>query len=444
MSEVINELWADKRLRRTIIIFGVLGFLLRMIFIPFTMHNDILHTHMFASKLAYQGIYDIYGYIKVNFYETLAGKGLNYYPPLTYFLLGSFYVVVKPITSGFGNWMETVTQMSMLGDRQNYLELFSIPFNQLGYYISLMKVPYLLFDLLCAFVIMLYFKNAQESVRAFKLWMINPVVIFGSYIFGQFDIMLAFFLLLSLLLIAKRRLNIGMLIIGCSTLLKPSSLVLILPMSLLLGVNLKQAMKLMLISVAPILLVMLPFYISTGNYVLSAMFPIFVVKSGASIIDTIEFTIGKMIFITCYGLLVCRLVFWKKARYNLSFDGWKYILCVMLLSYFIFYSPVHYFQWVIPLLIIGIVNGNIPRKIYVFQIVCLFLYALNSRELCWQLLLPVDPEYFYNLRGLPEFMNQFLKWGVVMRLARLLFYGCSFFIIWKTMFKPEIPEVADV
>jgi hypothetical protein len=40
-------------------------------------------------------------------------------------------------------------------------------------------------------------------------------------------------------------------------------------------------------------------------------------------------------------------------------------------------------------------------------------------------------------------MNQFLKWGIVMRLARLLFYGCSFFIIWKMMFKPEIPEVAD-
>ena len=34
-------------------------------------------------------------------------------------------------------------------------------------------------------------------------------------------------------------------------------------------------------------------------------------------------------------------------------------------------------------------------------------------------------------KGLPEYMNQFMKWGVVMRVARLLFDCCSIYMIWK-------------
>lgn len=427
-----------ERDKSTVLIFGIMGLLLRIVFIPFTMHKDILWVHVCASKMAYHGVFNIYGYINTNFYSHVVSQGINYYAPFAYFLLGSFYFLVKPLMPGFGGWLDMYSKMAASGDFSNYLELFKIPFFNLCSYITVMKIPYIIFDLFCLVLLWRFFKNRDNKLTAFKFWMINPVVIFGSYIFGQFDIAVALFLLLGLILINKKRIYAGMFIIGCASLLKSAPLMLILPLSLLLGNNLKKRVLLLAAAALPIIAVMLPFYFLTGNYALTSLFPKFICAGGAKFIDTVEFLIGKGIFITGYIFIICGLIVKKDKGPEAGFDAWRYMLGIMLLSYFIVYTPIHYFQWVAPLLIIGVANRNIPRSIYVFQIICLFMYAICSRPLSAQLFLPLNPEYLYNLKSLPEYMNQFMKWGIVMRVARLLFYSCSLFIIWKIIFNPEV------
>lgn len=442
MFDIIKCIWNEDHYRKLLLKFGLIGLFMRLIFIPFTMHSDIFFIHVFPSKLAHPVIFNIYKYIGVHFYDALAKQGHIYYPPLTYFLLGSFHVIFKFIMPSFGNWLNDISQMFVSGDYSNYLEIFKIPLWRLGTYISFMKIPYFLFDLLCALVLLIFFKSTEKAIQVFKFWMINPVVIFGSYIFGQLDIIIAFFLLLALLLFSKGRIYVAMFIIGSSVLLKSSPLVLILPLIILASKNFRQAVKLTFVTMIPILATILPLYMSTGSYVLNTLFPTYaLVLEKMDLVEVIWYLIGRIIFASGYLLIIYRLLSRKRDKYELGFDIWRYMLSMILLSYFIFYTPIHYFQWVIPFLIIGIVNKNILIRVYLLQIICLFIYAINSASLSGRLFTPLNPEYFYYLKGFPEFMNQFVRWGVVMAFARLIFYCCSLFMIWKVLFKPEVENV---
>lgn len=434
---IVKNLPQNKRNMIGLAGFGLLGLLLRFVFIPFTLHQDMLWIHSFASKMAYHDVYDVYGYIKTYFYPSLFSHGINYYPPLAYYLLGGFYFIAKLIAPGIGNWLDMYSAVLASGDYSNYLELFRIPFASMCSYISIMKAPYLVFDALCVTVLWQYFNNAKDRIRAFKFWMINPVIIFGSYIFGQFDIAIALFLLSALYMIDRGRPYAGMFIIGLSCLLKSTPILLILPLALLLGRGVNSIGRLLLAAAAPIVIAMTPFYLSTGSYSLTALFPTFIGGAGASPADTIEFAIGKIIFVAGYIFMIFKILSDRKEPSSMGPEAWKYMLSIMLLSYFIVFTPIHYFQWTIPLLIIGVINNKVPRSIYIFQIVCLFVYALGSRQVGGQLFLPLNPDYFYNIKSIPEYMNQFMKWGLVMKLASVLFYTCSIYVICKIL-KPEV------
>lgn len=424
----------------TLVWFGLVGITCRIIFIPFTFHNDIFFIHVFASKLAYNGIFDIYAYIKTNFANTLFKEGYNYYPPLAYFLLGIFHSFLKFFNLNFGVWINRFSEMMASGNYSSYLDIFKVPLSELCTYLFIMKTPYLIFDLSCILIFFAYFKNINLRLRVFKFWMINPVVIFGSYIFGHFDIILTCFLLFSLFLISKKRFYGTMIVLGLSVLLKSTPLILIFPVGFILGRNIKHSICLILAALAPIFITLVPFYLLNGNYMISSFFPLFLGGPGANYLDTVEFSIGKFIFVIGY-FLIFYVILRKKQKCDpaeIISDSWKYYLSFILLTYFIKFAPVHHFQWVIPFLIIGIVKNKISAKVYFFQIICLFIYAINSRPLSGQLFLPLNPDFFYNLKGLPEFMNQYVKWGVVMRLARWGFHLCSLYIIGKIIFKPEV------
>lgn len=420
--------------------FAVLGYLLRILFMPLTLHSDIFYIHVFASKFAYLGVFNIYGYIKTNFANTLIKEGLNYYPPLAYFLLGIFHAIFKIFIPDFGEWINKISLMMSSGIYDHYLDIFKIPLPKLGTFIFVMKAPYLLFDVLCALILISYFNVKEMKLRAFKLWLFNPVIIFGSYVFGHFDVVLVFFLLTSFFLISKTRYYLAMLLLGMSVLLKATPIILILPIGLILGRNLSQTIKMILVALFPILLATIPFYFLNGNYMVSAFFPHFLGTAGANYIDTIEFTIGKCIFVLGYLLVFYVLVKKKRTEKHLLLfeDSWKYYLSFILLTYFIIFAPIHHFQWVVPFLIIAVVKKEISMKLYIFQMFFLFVYAINSKALSSQLLMPINPDYFYNLKGLPEYINQFFSWAIIMRLSRFLFDFCCLFIIYKLIFKPEV------
>lgn len=423
---------------------GVVGCLigigLRLFFMPISLHADLLWIHVFPPKLAYEGVIDFYKYYMLNF-NTLANiLHAYYYGPLAYFLLGAFHFIYKLFLPSLSSWLNTYLNMLAAADVSHYLDLFSIPFGRLALYLTLLKLPYLIFDIVSMFLLITFLKKAYGAapLQVAGLWLLNPAILFGSYIFGQLDIFITFLLVASLLFIYKGRFYVSVLCIGLAALFKPSPFILIPATVILLGRDKKHVLGLFFASLLPAIVSVAIFYPSSGTQIFMSLFPGFIVSKGANVLDTIEFSVGKLIFIVGYLFLLWKILDSKRNGRTVDSDRlWRYFTVILLLSYFTVFTPVHYFQWVVPFLIIAVVSKTMPRWIYIVQMIFLFFYAINSRSLCMQLFLPLNPEFFFNLKSLPEYMCQFLNWGVVMRLSRWAFDICSLFIIYKLLFKTE-------
>lgn len=70
----------------------------------------------------------------------------------------------------------------------------------------ILKLPYLLFDLLIALVLYHFNTDRKSSMNAVLVWLFNPISFFAFYIFSRYESIPLFFLILSLLMLKQRRL----------------------------------------------------------------------------------------------------------------------------------------------------------------------------------------------------------------------------------------------
>ena len=63
----------------------------------------------------------------------------------------------------------------------------------IGILLTLVKLPYLAFDLASAVLLLWLVREPKPAVRALKMWLFNPIVLYVTYFFGQFDIVAVFF-----------------------------------------------------------------------------------------------------------------------------------------------------------------------------------------------------------------------------------------------------------
>ena len=216
-----------------ILIFGVL---IRLILMPITYHPDLLGHSFSAYFLAYEG--------KINLYDTLAslppdhplvknfGVGdIFIYPPLTYYTLGLFRILVKPLADPkLIPWL-----MVNLGSLHSYPRLFE--------HLFLFKLPYLFFDVGLAFLLTSFFDNQRKKRLVFALWMFNPVAIYVSFMIGQLDLLPVFFTVLSLYFYKKGKRYPAMLSMGVAASYKMYPLFLILPLAFLISDKFKEELN---------------------------------------------------------------------------------------------------------------------------------------------------------------------------------------------------------
>ncbi|HPN72539.1 MAG TPA: glycosyltransferase family 87 protein [Candidatus Omnitrophota bacterium] len=384
------------------------GLALRAVMMLAAAHNDIIFINFFPSKMAYSGILDIYGYIAENFPP---GRSWNYYPPLTYVFFGVCQMIFKPVNPGFYPWIQDVFSSGLrewLLTNGTSLSVFR--------YLIIMKSPYLIFDGLCLFCIMNFLKSWKTSQKALKLWCLSPVVLYGAYMFGQFDIIPASLTVFSLLLMEKKRIWQAFFILSLAALFKTFTIFMILPLLIVTTDSKKSLLKSIAAVLMPFVFVLLPFYVLSGEHVVGSIFPKF--YSGIRL-DS-GFAFEKIIFLVLYPVFIANcLVLKKRGReQDIVLTG----VSSLMLVYTVFYVPVHYFIWVTPLLILAVCRKDLSERIYWAQVCTLFIYNLNSPGTTTGLLMPVDPSFFGNLPGLPDIMHGFsVRWGGVMLVSRMIF-----------------------
>lgn len=401
----------------------LIGIAVRLILMPITVHPDIWGHSFTAYFFAYKGELNIYDYLLglPKEHPLVANFGVNdifIYPPLTYFTLGIFRFLIRPLSDpNFIPWL-----MVNIGHYYDY--------SKLGLHLFLFKLPYLFFDVASAFLLAGLFKDVTKKKLAFSLWMFNPVTLYATFMLGQLDILPVFFTILSCYMIKKGSFGWGLFFLGVGGAYKMYPLLLIPPAAFLLGKTFWAKIKLIAVGILPYLLTIAPYLGSKG---FRAMV-LFGSKETKMLFMSWPVTGAEGLFPFILGLCIIYLIaYYKMSKLRVEY----YFLAILLLIYSVSSYHPQWFLWATPFLIWAVVVKSfkyieIPILLFVAWLVITLLFEAS---LSYGLFTPV----LHNLIDAPSLSIYLAKVTDVFQfksVVRSIFAAASVFYVYR-LFKNE-------
>jgi len=397
----------DLAVKRSIYIWLLIGVLIRFTFMPIALHFDLLSIYQRSALIAYEG--DM-------------GMGLGQI--FAHYIHAFFLFIFKPLMP----YLESA--LPGRGGSASWLgwAMFAIQPNVFRT-LFLFKVPYLIFDLGSAFLLLAILKNRRKGLAAFKFWMINPVVIFSAFIFSRYEPMVIFFILLSLYY-AKNNLSARALFsLGIAVIVRSYPLMLLPFFVIIIGKTFWQRLKLAFWGLLPL-------------GIMTAISRLFQGASEVGVWANMPHTSYLMglrwsmrtsydvIFVFFMGYTI--LFLYTYFRTNHSFAHlWK-INLILLLFFFAtcFFHP-QYFMWLIPFLALQVVEDKRFIGLFAIQILCWTVYTFQWKEaLAGYLFVPLDYSYFMSLRSPFEIIGQYYSAANFIGIFRSIFSGVSFWMVY--------------
>ena len=158
----------------------LIGALIRFVVAPITMHPDIFFIYKYPHLLSH-GQWNIYEIAEKNF-------NTDYYPAITLFVFGIFDFIFGTLFSSYETFAHSLstTRTSIL---INSKSIFSN--------LLMLKTPYFIFEA-AIFIIGWKMTSDSDTKKKFAFLMAtNPLIIYCSYMFGQFDLLPACFMFLA-------------------------------------------------------------------------------------------------------------------------------------------------------------------------------------------------------------------------------------------------------
>ena len=397
--------------------------IIRLVFMPITMHSDLLFIHYFPSFLSLHGVWDVYGY----FGDHFLSKGFTYYPPGVYYLTAFFQWTLHALEPGFGPFME---QARSLMDRGAETAQYFAPYttDKVLRLVFWMKLPYLCAEAGCLWLLgKLY---PERKPEAWNWWLWNPVVLFSTYIFGQYRIFSAFWMFCVLYAVSKNRKREAALCLGALCLLENYALFLLIPSLMALEEKWTGRFRLLGWALFLPVAVLAPLAGSSQGYVFHSYFSPTIAKVALQGIfrHFSEWTgpLGKGILAAAFAWALA--ILWKgKGRGYCLFVHVN--LGLLFVLYAVSVTTIHYFMWILPLLVVAQLNGPSWKKGFLAALLTLlFLFNLDSRALNLGLFLPLGA-HFLSYPSFHEWaVGRGLPWGAVVGGSRLLFSAlCLYF-----------------
>ena len=333
----------------------LLGLILRLILIPTTIHPDIRGHNYAAYLISQQGeALSFYDHIRRLPREDpiarLYGDGLFIYPPLAYYAHALFMSVLGPIYP----WNTFQALILDIGQTLHDPHL-----EQLLY---LLKAPYFVID---AVGLLLIWKLVPSDRRklATILWVFNPITIYSAYMLGQFDIYIAVFILLALLLSNGKRPWLAGVALGIAAAFKPFPLVLLpfLP---------NKKIPSIIAGLVTYGLIILPYMSSIGfrQYALLAS------QSDKLLYAKVMVSGSQYLPIFVVGLGILLWLAWQKPK---KLPAWVWLSTPLLLFYSVTHFHPQWFTWVSPLLILYAVYKKENKLLLSVLLGCYILIILS-------------------------------------------------------------------
>lgn len=370
-----------------------MALLLRFLIMPFSFHgHDIFWLNYFPFKFIEGKIYDPYLYIN----ENLLSIKSTYYPPNTFYIFAFFQFFSKfflpklnELYSAFASWNST-----WQGNTIHFADILAG--HQLFRTLFFFKIPYLICDFVIGFALYQLLKeNKRKVFIALIIWALNPFVLQSIYALGQMDIIIAMFIILSLLAIKFERPYLAITCLSLGVAVKVIPLLLIPPLVIISGKNLKGQIKLIFISLIISLMPFIPFY-------LTSKFAVFEILGYYKLRIL---PLKRDIFVLAYFCLLVILYFLKRKDIDtLKAVALSFIL-ILLLFYTTYEVTLRFFVWITPLLIMVAIRN---RLFWVYNIV--FLVTLFELRAChnsqqWGLFAAFHPEFFSSLPIADSYLN---------------------------------------
>ncbi len=409
-SKIIPQTYLkDPSFPQTLYKWIMIGLLIRFIFMPFVFHGDLLSTYhrsyLIISGGEYPSFYHLSELIQSLFllaYQSILPlEKILLWPQTTHSVPDSF-------------WLE------FAGNNLAYRSIF------------LFKIPYLIFDFASAFLFLHLLEEKKEGVLAFKFWMVNPIVIFATYIFGRHETVTIFFILLSLFFAKRNRPYLALFSLGLGIYGRIYPLMFLPFFIFYLGKSLKKRAALLLMGSAvflfgiatliifgtPNLNVLKFFETPFVNFVLDMRI---IMASGHTI----------YIFIAGYVLLTLYYIYFRKKDFD---NLWKFPLMALLLFYATSYFHAQFFAWFTPFIALAISKTRRFLELHLLQIFCFMFYIHYWGETWGDLFASVYLSNLINFLIQVGFLGNFFPRILLLHLFRTIFSAISVFMIGMLLF----------
>ncbi|MEK7550238.1 MAG: hypothetical protein AAB535_00420 [Patescibacteria group bacterium] len=379
----------------------LLAIVLRLLVAGLLFHPDI-KIYNFQSSFLSRGILDIYSYLIEN-KKTLPFKEEFAYFPLTYFAIGGYQWMVSPILGNdFDSWLNNASSGSVVKDPNIFR------------YLIVLKFPYLILDILIAFLLKKYFDDKKKGEKAFTLWLFNPFTIVLIYAFSNVEIFAVALTLIALLLTRQKRflLASGVLALSAGFKVYP---VLLIPFLFLKGKDLKEKTLIILVPILTLAAIILPFWSSL--FVQSAL-----ISGWTTRIANPNFVIVTSILFF-YAWIIDRKI--------KLFNYW-FIILLFIFSFSHFH--IAWLLWVAPFIVILAIKKPVLSTFFLFITILAFLIPMlyNDKSMTislfriystWYDLLPTPfsvIEKFYDPVSLQTIIQSALAGGSLVFAYKLL------------------------
>lgn len=333
---------------KSVIIWAIL---LRLIIAPFFFHPDI-KVYNYQSSFLKEGVVNIYSYLSENKSHLPLKEDFVYFP-LAYFFIGTYQIIATPfLGSDFPNWLSDASSQ--------FTEKIGI-----FRYLLILKLPYLILDILTGLGLMTLFKNAVDKKRVLTLWLFNPFSIILIYVFSNIDIIPVFLTVVSISLALKDKLIFSAVLLGVAASFKAFPLI-YLPFLILLGKSLSQKALICLAGLISFLIFILPF-LNTPAFRESALLSGLTTRAFLSALN-----IGFNETIIIPFLFLGLLFFYAVDKLKKPLDLPKYYLAIFLIMFSFIHFHIQWLLWFIPYLVVVLVKDS-KRQFLGYMVLALFL-----------------------------------------------------------------------
>lgn len=268
-------------------------------------------------------------------------------------------------------------------------------------YLFFMKFPYILFDLASVVLILNFFKDSLKRNRMLWFWAFNPMLIYAVYIWGRYEVVGIFFVLLSLFML-KRQQNWLSILFFALAIIARTGYIIVLPIYIIyLSKDWRDYLKYSLTAILPLMI----FNLLIGRIV------------GASIVDNLgqggllDFALSAQVGVgysaVALNLLVCPILYYLYFRYKKENNFFQFIsyLSMTILAFLLLAKlHAHYLVWLTPFFTILLAYRQKLIFLYLAMILSYFVFidVYFGSSVSAGLFRAIDYNFFSSFSGISQ------------------------------------------